>query len=282
MANKKGPKAVYFRGEIVPFEEDILREFKGHRTITIHDLKPNQNKELPKARQYWSKYICGFLNTGLGGTLYGGIMDNGSVKGFPLSKYQKLHVSLALHDMMSLFTPVVPTEAWSIHFVPVIETGATTYQKDLREVKDELWEKDHRLRDYTECWCDAMSRKAGGNPWYVVEVRIQPWVAGGEVWGGMTDQPSFCAEDSQFYMRKYGITDMYTQAEMHQLREEQRREARFRQRRNNQVEEGIQETEEDSEQLEKGSLEQLERKELEKEDGSDSEDEDFGPVCSIA
>lgn len=220
-------------------------------------------------------------------------MDNGAVKGFPLSKYQKLHIHLALDDMFDSFDPVVPAKAWSIEFVPVVDEGATTYQKDLTVIREDLWERGHGLKDSRECWCDAMARREGKNPWYVVEVRMKPWLAGVEVWGGIKEQPSFKAEDSQSYMRKYGITDMYTDIQMNQLRAEQRREERFRERNHSQVEEDFEDLggagsrEEESAQLEKGSLEQLERKELEKDpvekvEDADSDDEDFVGLCSIS
>lgn len=64
----------YTRGEIVPFEEDIVHEFKGHRTISVENRMPDLTKsgEFIKTRQQWSKYLCGMLNSGFGGILYGG------------------------------------------------------------------------------------------------------------------------------------------------------------------------------------------------------------------
>jgi hypothetical protein len=40
------------------------------------------------------------LNTGLGGELYAGILDNGEVNGFMLSPYQRLHVALQLQEVL--------------------------------------------------------------------------------------------------------------------------------------------------------------------------------------
>ena len=64
----------YVRGNIVEFEEDIVTEFKGHRTISIENRKSanswdkNADPGKPvKTRQQWSKYLCGMLNSGRGG-----------------------------------------------------------------------------------------------------------------------------------------------------------------------------------------------------------------------
>ena len=61
----------YTRGDIVPFEEDIVHEFKGHRTIAIENRMPKSSiwqngrmGECLNTRQQWSKYLCGMLNSG--------------------------------------------------------------------------------------------------------------------------------------------------------------------------------------------------------------------------
>jgi len=227
-------KAVYFRGEKIPIEEDLTHEFKGHRTITIEEVKPHQKKMQTRTRQQWSKYLCGLLNTGLGGTLYGGILDDGTVSGFSMSKYQKLHVILAISDLFKRFNPPVPHNMWSLKFVPVAERGEDFYQKDPTRIRDELWKMDHRLRDHRYCWCDteALTSFSFGfiNPFFVVEVSILPWdsEACRGPWGNQ--QPAFSAEDGQFYVRKHGVTEMYSRDEMMTWREEQRRVRRRRER----------------------------------------------------
>ena len=61
----KTMKRYYTRGEIVPFEEDLYHEFKGHRTISIENRMPDfTTGEFIKTRQQWSKYLCGMLNSG--------------------------------------------------------------------------------------------------------------------------------------------------------------------------------------------------------------------------
>ena len=144
----------FVRGSVVPFEEDLQHEFKGHRTISIQDrlvflmrfsmiifcalfsfkiqhlsrlpvgVKPHHSGSpggLVNTRQQWSKYICGMINSGLGGVLYGGIFDNGEVNGFMMSPYQRVHVALQLQEVLQRFQPPVPPELVSVQFVPVRE-----------------------------------------------------------------------------------------------------------------------------------------------------------------
>ena len=88
----------YTRHQVVAMEEDMTTEFKGHRSILMEDenpkhWNPNNVRSHGRTRQPWSKYMAGFLNSGMGGTIYGGILDNGSVAGIALSPYQVEHVS---------------------------------------------------------------------------------------------------------------------------------------------------------------------------------------------
>ena len=119
--------------EIVPFEEDIRHEFKGHRTISIDNRLmmsadsvgwgQGEVGEYSTTRQQWSKYLCGMINTGLGGTLYGGIQDDGRVTGFMMSQYQQEHVMIQLEDVMERFDPPVLRDKYTVRFVPIVEAG---------------------------------------------------------------------------------------------------------------------------------------------------------------
>ena len=133
----------YVRGSVVPFEEDLEHEFKGHRTISLQDrwiflpltiltrvprlpvgMKPHHSGNpggLVNTRQQWSKYICGMINSGVGGVLYGGIFDNGEVNGFMMSPYQRVHVALQLQEVLQRFQPPVPPELVSVQFVLIQE-----------------------------------------------------------------------------------------------------------------------------------------------------------------
>ena len=126
-------RTYYRRGEIVPFEEDIHHEFKGHRTVSIDNRLIMSEEsvgwgqgelgEYSTTRQQWSKYLCGMINTGLGGTLYGGIQDDGRVTGFMMTHYQQDHVRVQLEDVLERFDPPVVREQYMVRFVPIVEEG---------------------------------------------------------------------------------------------------------------------------------------------------------------
>ena len=60
----------------------------------------NQGKE-KRTRQPTSKYLCGMLNSGKGGTIYCGVTDDGTVTGFMMSPFQRQHCLLSIADTFS-------------------------------------------------------------------------------------------------------------------------------------------------------------------------------------
>ena len=145
----------YTRGEIVPFEEDMYHEFKGHRTISIENRMPDfKTGEFIKTRQQWSKYLCGMLNSGVGGVLYGGILDHGEVNGFMLSLYQIDHVVQQLDDLFQRFTPPVPHHLYKVEFIPQIEPTDKEYTPFPFDKDPQLENIPHKFRSYRRCWCD--------------------------------------------------------------------------------------------------------------------------------
>jgi hypothetical protein len=67
--------------------------------------------------------LCGFLNSGLGGTVYVGVQDDGTVGGVRVTQYQQDHLLLSLQDAMNAFRPPVPSFMYSTKFIPVLEPG---------------------------------------------------------------------------------------------------------------------------------------------------------------
>ena len=158
---KTSPVRTYIRGKVVAMEEDLTHEFKGHRTISIENRISVRaglagEQEYSKTRQQWSKYLCGMFNTGKGGTLYGGIQDDGSVSGFMMSEYQQDHVRIQLEDLFERFTPRVSSEQYRVRFVPVVEEG-DSYLPDPSEADPATKALDHKIRSWHRCWCDEAS-----------------------------------------------------------------------------------------------------------------------------
>jgi len=203
----------YTRGTIVPFEEDIVHEFKGHRTIAIENRMPKsaiwQNGRMGEClntRQQWSKYLCGMLNSGMGGVLYGGILDNGEVNGFLMTDYQKLHVRLQLDEVFSRFDPPVPSSMYSVEFILQLEPDEEELVPDRTAIDTHLWNLPHKMATTRRCWCDNDAAAAHSLgiilPWYIIEVTVQ-----------RQEGTLYKAEDGEVYIRKHGMTEQFAEGE---------------------------------------------------------------------
>ncbi|XP_048752200.2 uncharacterized protein LOC125663844 [Ostrea edulis] len=189
MAQSK-PKLLqyYIRDSVVPFEEDMYHEFKGHRNLSVEELPP-WTKETNKdraSRRAVSRALNGFINTGKGGTTYLGIIDSGCVRGLTLTQYQKDHVVGSLDDLMSRYTPHVAPHRYKVKFVPVVQEDCTEEERYLQCVSDlgegyglEERKRPHHFRTHLYCWCDkeSFSQYSCGTlaTDYVVEITIKPW-----------------------------------------------------------------------------------------------------------
>lgn len=180
----------YVLNSVVPFEEDATHEFKGHRNITAEEVPPwcyipGTDR---RSRKAVSRNINGFLNTGKGGTIYLGIVDDGRVKGLHMTCYQKDHVTVALKDALHRYTPPVPEEYYKLEIIPIIECEdaeetdinmALELQDNGCDDKDTNRHRPHVLRTPDYCWCDrkAMDAFSEGLPasLYVVEITVFPW-----------------------------------------------------------------------------------------------------------
>lgn len=77
--------AYYVKGDILPQDEDLRHEFKGHRSISSNEISAIHHRHLGdserRSRQCITKTLCGMLNSGFGGTTYCGVTDEGVVEG---------------------------------------------------------------------------------------------------------------------------------------------------------------------------------------------------------
>jgi len=215
----------YIRGSKLFEEEDTQHEFKGHRTVCLDEMSPHFTKLTAKGlhrvstRQPWSKTLCGFLNCCLGGTLYSGVLDDGTVSGLLLSPYQQLHIQLALEDTLARFQPPLAKDMYKLTFVPVVEPGEKLLSVTAAtQVDPKLWQLRHKLRSYRNCWCDndSMASVAMGviPEFFVVKVEVKGAAAG----------IIYLAEDGICYMRKSARNEKYTVVEVRDLQEERRRQ----------------------------------------------------------
>lgn len=177
----------YVRDSIVPFEEDESHEFKGHRNLCVEELPhwTHDTKTRKASRRAVSRSLNAFLNTGKGGTVYLGIIDNGCVRGLKLTVHQMQHITDNLSDLFTRYRPPVQSHRYKIKFVQVLEAGCsdedivrqcqgTLPPSPLREPA-----REHFLRTSSFCWCDkdAVAQYNCGviSPDYVIEITIKAW-----------------------------------------------------------------------------------------------------------
>ncbi|XP_067010814.2 uncharacterized protein [Anabrus simplex] len=208
----------YDSESLVKWEEDQLREFKGHRNVSAEEVPPWCLVE-PRTRSPISRNICGFLNTGMGGTVYVGILNNGTVRGEPMTLYQQDHLLLSLKDTLLRFRPPVPLHLVKATFVPVLEPWDRCPAEDspsCLQYDEEARRRPHRLRTYVSCWCDweATARLKQGiqSRRYVIEITVLPVDPDDPLLSHMKPnslirtRPTFQADDAQIYFRKHAST----------------------------------------------------------------------------
>ncbi|XP_071550351.1 uncharacterized protein [Panulirus ornatus] len=149
----------YVLGQRISMEEDVAHEFKGHRSISIHDIQNicfNLNQAGARTRNAISITIGAMLNSGQGGTIYLGVTDSGIVKGITLTRYQQDHVEASLEWTLGKFTPPVPDSRYSVAFVPVISSKSHTLSAVTSEHVDNIRRNQpHHVAQPYSCWCDV-------------------------------------------------------------------------------------------------------------------------------
>lgn len=237
MASKPNANSMryYVRGNIVPFEEDMYREFKGHRSISVEELPPwtHEKHDEKASRRAVSRALNAFLNTGKGGTCYLGMLDNGQAKGICLTRFQKDHVVASIDEVFSRYVPPVKRHRYKVRFKPVLESDSMEeYEHFLSEdaakdadISDLDRERPHTLRTYQYCWCDcdghAQEQYCGIliQP-YIIEIVIKPWDgddprnAEDAVGTVAKLQPFHEDEEGKVYFRRQASLVQYSMAEM--------------------------------------------------------------------
>ncbi|KAL3217778.1 hypothetical protein MRX96_032046 [Rhipicephalus microplus] len=167
----------YKFGEHVRMEEDHRIEFKAHKNISIEELSPACKDQ--HSGQTISRTICAFLNSGRGGSIFLGILDNGEVNGLHLTEYQKDHLALSLEILMQRYKPAVPKHMYELRFVPVIFEGVPLPTNERCEMNSKERFRPHKLQCSKPCWCDdeATAQLSVGRSVmrYVVEIKLSAW-----------------------------------------------------------------------------------------------------------
>ncbi|XP_075747869.1 schlafen-like protein 2 isoform X1 [Rhipicephalus microplus] len=201
----------YKFGEHVRMEEDQRIEFKAHKNISIEELSPACKDQ--HSRQTISRTICAFLNTGRGGTIFLGILDNGEVNGLHLTEYQKDHLALSLETLMQRYKPAVPKHMYELRFVPVISEGVPLPTNERREMNSKERFRPHKLQCSKPCWCDdeATAQLSVGRSVmrYVVEIKLSAWDSSDPRNSGLNKSkmgihPMFDNEEDICFLRRQG------------------------------------------------------------------------------
>ncbi|XP_035678662.1 schlafen-like protein 1 [Branchiostoma floridae] len=100
----------YYYLDVLEVRESRNVEFKKAGGRYIYDILP----------QHIDKYGSAFLN-GEGGTLYLGVLDNGTVNGIRLNYREEDHVVRTVYNAFGNFLPEVSPSMINVRFVPVHE-----------------------------------------------------------------------------------------------------------------------------------------------------------------
>ncbi|XP_076455854.1 schlafen-like protein 2 isoform X2 [Babylonia areolata] len=221
MASVRKFRKYYTKGDILPFEEDNRNEFKGHLNLCKEEIPvwAKGKKTERSTRKPISRNLNAFLNSGTGGMVFLGVVDDGKILGFMMTVLQRDHFVKALDDVFSRYKPKVNPHQYSVHFTPVFNKATSTEEIGERLVRIEREEmpamykgREHILRDSNFCWCDKdsvanLNLTSSEGQEYVVEVVIHPWDPSdprnpsvGQ--GALKFQPYYSDEDGRVYFRR--------------------------------------------------------------------------------
>lgn len=203
-------RAIFYKCNERSLEEEGQRcEYKAHKALSWEEV-PHFCKE-QHSRQSVSRTLCSFLNTGQGGTVYLGILDNGDVNGLHLTVYQKDHLLLSLESLMVRYKPQVLKHMYELRFVPVITEDAPEPTAVSHASRDRL--RPHDIQTSKYCWCETQSISQLGTrevvQQYVVEIEVLPWDSTdprnqplNSTFMGL--HPMFCNEEGICFIRRQG------------------------------------------------------------------------------
>ncbi|KAG7164228.1 putative Schlafen-like, partial [Homarus americanus] len=145
-------RGYYVLGQVVSQVEDLIHEFKGHCSISIHDI---QNMSLPRSNSEKRTQNS-------------------------VSMYQQDHIEMSLKWTLERYTPPVSDSRYCVIFVPVFssKTLIPTHHVE-QHLDNERRNRPHYVASSNSCWCDRdawAQQSLGKLPLlYVVEIHIRPW-----------------------------------------------------------------------------------------------------------
>ncbi|KAL8585704.1 hypothetical protein ACOMHN_022350 [Nucella lapillus] len=92
-------------------------------------IKWGTTSDLSRLVEIVGKYVCGFLNSGDGGTLYFGVNDDGLVIGIPYTQAKKDSYRKIIDQAFKSIDPPVFTDVYTVRFIPLMKADGYISEK---------------------------------------------------------------------------------------------------------------------------------------------------------
>ncbi|XP_055467323.1 schlafen-like protein 1 isoform X3 [Psammomys obesus] len=146
----EGLESLNRREEILGQEQLFQGAFLGSETRNMEFKRGGGEYLSVTFKHHVRRYVCAFLNSE-GGSLLVGVEDSGLVQGIHCSHRDEDRTRLLVDSILQGFKPQVFPDAYTLTFIPVISTTASTPLKVLRltvhapkaQGEPQLYETDH-------------------------------------------------------------------------------------------------------------------------------------------
>nr|KAG5688372.1 hypothetical protein BaRGS_010515 [Batillaria attramentaria] len=119
------------------------------------------------------KYVCGFLNSAEGGTLFVGVNDAGRVIGFPCSQALEDDYRLLIDEALKSIEPSIFPDRYRVRFVPVMEESG--HLSDHLQVLEVQVHPTHSLKHLYDFRGHAYIRRDGSLQGPLKARHVQEW-----------------------------------------------------------------------------------------------------------
>lgn len=155
-----------FLSHFLVFGEEIGRESRHV------EFKQGANRQ--HLQDKVGKYVCGFLNSGEGGTLFFGVKDDGLVTGIECPREKEDDFRLLIDDAMKRLRPPVFPDLYSVKFIPVMmENGQLSDSRQVLAIEVKPVQYLQQLYVYKG---DAYIRRDGSLQGPLKAEHVQEWI----------------------------------------------------------------------------------------------------------
>ncbi|KAK6167774.1 hypothetical protein SNE40_021725 [Patella caerulea] len=124
-----------------------LNDKLGNETRNVEFKEGRGNYKHSVLNEHVGKYVCGFINSLEGGTLFVGVNDKGLIQGVICSQQEEDCLRLKIDQAIKQIDPSIFPQMYSVSFIPVLNNG--TFSDNLKVIEvnvhpsephDELYE----------------------------------------------------------------------------------------------------------------------------------------------